>query len=536
MSTVSGIRGAAAYVQAYLDDNPVTQGLAKLRGKIRSWQASLSTMAAGTMGGNLPEPLAAIARFATSPAGAFAGLLGAAHHTAAARDEMLRMSEATGVTVEKLSALAYAARRAGVSNEALASALKRMQGKEFMGAMQGAGKGGLRGATNAMFAEMGTGDAADRLREFIRLAENMPSEEKIGLARRMGLSEILPLINQGLAGLDAFTARAKELGLVMGEEDAKAGKRFGLAMGDLHDVLMSSVSAIGGALVPLISGLTNVIVRTVVGVRDWIKQHRGLTLGIFAVTGAIVGAGIAIKLLSMAFGVFGTVVTIVTGLVSVFNVLLAVTNALSGSLTLPFVLLGAALLALAGYLAYLTGDLGELITGLNEIGKNAGEAMGAIAHAIAGGQIEKAWQVVTSFMRYEWSKTVGKLAAEWEMFMALIHFDPGRAGGAMGSYMGEVLRLQKEYEQAKAAANAVKMPELGSHPEQRKALAAMAGEIRGTFSGAAAGMLGGGTGERQVQLAEEQVRLQAQQQYQMQEALRGLQALNETVKGINMIP
>jgi hypothetical protein len=67
----AGFSGGMAYVQAYLDDNPVTQGLAKLQGKIKSWQAGLSRMAAGTMGGELPEPLAAIARFATSLAPGF---------------------------------------------------------------------------------------------------------------------------------------------------------------------------------------------------------------------------------------------------------------------------------------------------------------------------------------------------------------------------------------------------------------------------------------------------------------------------------
>ena len=110
------------------------------------------------------------------------------------------MSESCGVSVEKLSQYAYAARRAGVSNEALASGLKRMQSKEFMASVQGMGGkgGGLKGATNAAIAQLGAGDATDQLRNFIKLTENMPTAERIGLAKRLGLSELLPLINQGV--------------------------------------------------------------------------------------------------------------------------------------------------------------------------------------------------------------------------------------------------------------------------------------------------------------------------------------------------
>ena len=299
--TSGAIRGGLAYVQAYLDDNPVTQGLAKLRGKLRTWQASLSTMAAGTMGGELPEPFAAIARFAASPAGAFSALLGAAKFTAQAREEMLRMSETTGVSVEKLSAYAYAARRAGVSTEALASGLRKMQSKEFQALL---GKGGAsRQIMAGLGLGAGSGDAADQLRSVVKQFEKLDDASRIGLAKKLGISELLPLINQGVDQLDAFTARAKALGLVMSEEDAKGGKKFEQAFGDLSDVLKSCVGQIGGALVPMVTGLTNLIVPLVAGIRDWIKDHKYLTVAIFAGTGAIVAGGIALKGFSIIAGI-----------------------------------------------------------------------------------------------------------------------------------------------------------------------------------------------------------------------------------------
>ncbi|MGO9111170.1 MAG: hypothetical protein ACLP9L_18250 [Thermoguttaceae bacterium] len=421
--TTSAIRGGLAYVQAYLDDNPVTQGLAKLRGKMRAWQASLSTLAAGTMGGELPEPFAAIARFAQSPAGAFAALLGAAKFTAAAREEMLRMAEASGVAVDKFSQYAYAARRAGVSNEALASGLKRLESKQFMAAMQGMGgkAGGLKGMTNAVFARMGAGDATDKLRQFVKLAESMPTEEKIGLARRLGLSELLPLINQGVDGLDAFTARAKALGLVMSEEDAKAGKKFEQAFGDLTDVLKSSAGAIGGALVPMITGLTNLIVPVVATIRDWIKEHKYLTVALFAGTGAIVTAGIALKGLSIATGLASGALGILKGAFSLaslvvagFNAVLGITQALMGSAALPFILVGAAVVGVIAYIGYLGGafsDFGRQWAGFT---KDTTSSIGAIANAISRGDLTAAWDVVTSYFSTEWQRLINTLQGIWE--------------------------------------------------------------------------------------------------------------------------
>jgi len=415
-STSSAIKGGAAYVQAFLDDNPLVQGLAQLQTKLKTWQAGLSKMGARAYGGELPEPFAALARFAASPAGAFTALLGAAEHTATAREEMLRMSEATGVAIDKFSALAYAARRAGVSNEALASGLKRMEGKEFMSQMQAGRGGGLRGVTNAAFAKMGQGDAADKLREFIKMTENMPSEEKIGLARRMGLSELLPLINQGIDSLDAFTARAKDLGLVVSEKDAKAGKQFTIALGDLHDVLMSSVQAIGGALVPMLTGLTNILVKGSVVIRDWIKNHKALTIAIFASVGVIVAGGIALKVMAIGAGLTSTALGILSGAFSIVTGTAAAFSAVLNSSLLPFGLLGAAIVAFVGYAGYLSGAFDGLGKQWSEFASETSSSISSIANAIGKGDFKEAWAVTMAWMKLEWQRLYGVLSEQWEEF------------------------------------------------------------------------------------------------------------------------
>jgi hypothetical protein len=410
--TSGNIVAGQASVVAWLDDHPLSQGLAKLSNKLKQWQSSLSKIGAGSYGGQLPMPFAAIARFAASPAGAFAALLGAAKHTADVRAEMLMMSQTTGVAVDKLSKYAYAARRAGIDNATFAAGLKKLQSKEFQMALQGMGgipkpgKGDLLGLGRG-------GDAIDRLRAFMEATKNLNAGDRAGLAKKYGISELLPLLALGIEQMDAFTARAHELGLVMGEEDAKAGKRFGLAFGDLHDVLMSSVSAIGGALVPVITGLTDNVVKVAAVVRDWLKEHQGLTQALFYGTGAIVGGGIALKGLSFVAGAAADAIKLVQfavkGLGIAFDVFKTAVSWLP-MLANPWVLAGLAI----GGLIVLGGKLIGAFDGIGDMFQNiAGDAVtafGAITNAVSNGDLSAAWGVVTAFISTEWTRVTNFLA------------------------------------------------------------------------------------------------------------------------------
>jgi hypothetical protein len=127
MSTAGAIRAGAAYVEIFLEQNRVTQGLAAMQAKLRGWSASLGRLGASTYGGELPEPFAAIARFASSPAGIFTGLLSAAKMTASSGTEMADLAEKAGTSVEAISSLAYVARRSHVEVDQLATGIKKMQ-------------------------------------------------------------------------------------------------------------------------------------------------------------------------------------------------------------------------------------------------------------------------------------------------------------------------------------------------------------------------------------------------------------------------
>ncbi len=442
MSTASGIKSGMAYVQAYLDDNPLTQGLTKLRAKLISWQSKLGSMGSKAYGGQLPEPFAAVARFATSPAGVFTGLLGAAKHTAEVREQMLRMSETAGVSVEHFSAAAYAANKYGVSMEALAAGLKRMETKEFaamLGGGKGGGKGGggMKGFAKGLFGGLGGGDAMDRMIALARKMEGQSAEIQAGMARAAGMGDLLPMLRQGGDALEADIRHAKELGLVLSGPDAEAAEKFGFAWKDLQAVIGNAVGQIGGALLPLLTGLTRMITKIALATRDWIKQHKTLVIGLFAATAAIVAGGIALKLMAVGVSLATTAVAVMKGVVllasaawSILNGVMTAGLAIATSWALPVVLLGAAIVGLLGYIGYVGGafdNLGKQWKGFSE---DTSSSISAIANAIAKGDIQAAWNVVTAYLKTEWQRLKNTLSETWEGYLAF--WDDAVFGLAIG--------------------------------------------------------------------------------------------------------
>jgi hypothetical protein len=410
---LNAIKGGEAYVRAFLDDNPVTRGLAALQRKFGEWQENLSRMAQKTWGGELPEPFAAIARFAVSPAGVFGGLLEVAHHTAETREELLRMSETTGVAVEKLSELQYAASRAGVGSEALASGLRKLQSKEFSEMLKGGNLAGQLGVTAGM-------DAADQIRAISKAFEGLDDASRIGLAKQLGITELLPLLDQGVEKMDALTARARQLGLTTSREDVEAAKLFTSAWGDLKDVLKNAAETLGGALVPGITFFTNAVVNGVVAVRDWLKEHESLTRIVFYSAGAIVAGGLALKEFSTILGYAKSAIGMVSGVFGLLSGAVGVVGSVLGFVLSPIGLVVGAILALGGYLLYTSGYLEEFGNWAKRVfsvvADEVSSAFKTIGEAMKAGDMAGAFKVAVALLRLEWTRFSGFLMDKWGDF------------------------------------------------------------------------------------------------------------------------
>lgn len=142
-----------------------------------------------------------------------------------AADELNKLSQKAGVSVESLSRLQYAAKLSDVSTEALATGLrnlnKNIDGNETSFARLGVALRDTSG--NVRSTEAVLGDVAEAF------AELPDSAAKSALALRLfgkTGTDLIPLLNAGRAGLKDFGDEAQRLGLVITADTARAAEAF----------------------------------------------------------------------------------------------------------------------------------------------------------------------------------------------------------------------------------------------------------------------------------------------------------------------
>lgn len=442
MSGASAIRAGAAYVEVYLEQNRITRDLASVQAKLRGWSASLSRMGSSAYGGALPGPLGAIANFAASPAGMFAGLLAAANTAATSGAAIADLAEKAGTSVEAISALAYAARRSHVDVEQLATGIKRMQvnivdaargGKEAQEVFATIGLNANE--LGRLLPEQQLGRIADRIAAIQNPAERAAIAVKI--FGRSG-TDLLPLLIQGADGIAKWEDRAKRLGLVASGKAAEGARKFSQLLGDLNDVMQSGVKVIGGAMVPYLSDVVDKVVNASKAIRDWVKDHRGLVVVALQVTGAIVAGGLAFSVLGRVLGIMAGSVglllapfRILGGLVGgigslvagAFSAVTAAGSVLAPALAFlitPMGLLMSAAVGLAAYFLWSSGTIGAAVNWLKQVfadlAADSSKTFQGIKDALVAGDIALAAKVLWAMLRLEWQKGVAFLETIWEGF------------------------------------------------------------------------------------------------------------------------
>jgi hypothetical protein len=442
MSASSAIRAGAAYVEVFMEQNALSRSLAATSAKLRAWSAGLGRLGAATRGGGLPEPLAAIAHFSFSPAGLVAGMLEAVREWAKGGAELAHLSEQAGTTVEEFSALSYAARRCGVDTGGLAIGIRKMQVT-----IAAAGRGMKQ--ANDVLASLGANlqelSGMKPEEQFKNLAERItaiqnPTERTAATVRIFGRAgtELLPLLNQGSSGIEQFTQRARELGLVTSNETAQSALRFSRLLADLQDVFKRCVFIIGGALAPNLEDLVGKITTVAVRVRQWISENRGLITTAFKLAGAVVAAGVGFSILGRMLGLAVVPISMVLGglkLVgsavamigtvasagfSLFSTALGIAGSAISFLLSPIGLVVAAVVGLGVYFLYTSGTIGKAINmlgGVFDILKSdALTAFGGIRDALASGDIALAAKVLWSLLKLEWQRGINWVKNLWSGF------------------------------------------------------------------------------------------------------------------------
>lgn len=320
---MAGIGGAIeagkAFVKLFADDKELKSGLESAAAKIKGFGAGIAK--AGAVIGGLGSAV-------------LAPLLGFSKLFADVGSELFDMSARTGIAVESLSTLGFAAEQSGSSLGAVEVAMKKLgqtitragdDGKKANETLEDLGVtlGDLKGLKpDEQFRKVAAaiGKIADA---------NKRGTAAIAVFGKQGKA-LLPMIND----MAALEQQARDLGIVMGTDEAKAADELGDSLGAMHKQLKAITLQIGASLAPMLTEFVDMTAPILKQVIDWVKNNRDLIVTIAKVAGVVAGLGAGLVVLGglIAFLVtpLGLVVAAVTAAVVGFGLLTDETGTLEG--------------------------------------------------------------------------------------------------------------------------------------------------------------------------------------------------------------
>jgi len=437
MAKSGAIRAGRAFVELFADDSKLVRGLKAAQAKLKAFGASVRALGTKMMGLG-----AAVA----------APLAGATKVFAQMGDKIAKMSARTGISVESLSELAYAAELGGTSIESFENGVRRMQ-RTLVDAASG-----MSSAQDSLALLGLTVEDLDGLspeKQFKLIADRLsriedPTVRAAAAMQMFGRSgtELLPMMSAGAAGIEQLQAQARALGLTMSGEDAKAAEIFTDTLSTLWKVLKMAVFTIGSALAPILQEAAQWITKLVVSASAWIKENKALIVSVFKIAMGVIAAGAAIVALGYAISGLGAVFGALVTIAGVVHGVLSVVMTVVAAMLTPIGAVITAVLGLGAYFLYASGAAGEAMNWLSEqftvLAEEAKSTFGAIGKALVSGNIALAAKVLWAFLKLEWEKGCALLERAWlnfRNFFIRIGYDAFYGLLAIGEYVWHGLEV-----------------------------------------------------------------------------------------------
>lgn len=417
MADAGGIRAGRAYIELGVNDR-IAAGLARAKARLLTFGRSLRAF-----GGDLT---AVSGRAFAGAAAVTGGLAVAVRSYVSQGAKLVDMSERTGMSVEALSELGYAAEQTGTSLEAIETGVKRMQRSLYDA------RAGSKTAVDALSAlglkaEDLQGQLPDAQFEAVTsaLARIKDPSQKAALSLvlfgRAG-TQLLPMLDSASGGLEALRQRAREMGFTISGPGAKAAKALGDAFTDVGRTLKAVAFAVGRSLAPTLMRATAAITDFGASVSKWVRANQAIIITAGLASVAVGGLAAAVLALGSAMTLAAPVFRLLAGgvgiVASVFSVLMS-------PIGLVIAAVGAAGYAFARFTS--TGKasikwLGDSFGWLSRVAADhfafiariAGKAWGGIADAFAAGELGLAIEIAMRGARLAWLIGIDKLKAAWD--------------------------------------------------------------------------------------------------------------------------
>lgn len=358
--------------------------------------------------------------------GAITGALALATESFAnAGDEIHKMALRTGVSAEGLSELAFAAEQSGASLSVIEKGIKGMQRSLF-----DAERGSSEMVDSLEILGLTAADLTGKLPEdqFTILADAIggiedPSKRAAVAMKIFGKSgaEMLPLFSEGAGGIAKLRQEANELGRTMTGADAQAAADYTDAMNRMKSVVVGLKNQIGSALAPTITILANRISGATKSAVAFIKEHKGLVVGLAAIGvgatvagGILVGLGITVASVGVAISGLGAIAgTAATVIGAVFTPVGLVIGAVAGAV----LLVGAGFIFAAHKTGLLSDALGAAKNIMLSVWETAKTTFTGISDALSSGNWALAAQVGWAGVKVAFWKGLGDVAQAFTLMM-----------------------------------------------------------------------------------------------------------------------
>lgn len=409
MPNANDIKAGKAYIELSLDLTKVSAGLRALRAKLNRVGSMLSGIGAkfAATGAAIAAPLAIATRAFTNVG-----------------DQLDKMSQRTGFSVEALSELRFATEQSGQSFEQFESVAIGMTRQ--MRSLE-------RGLSTAVEAFKALGLTYQDLaglspeQQFTTIADRLSKLEDP--TRRAGIAmevfgragrNLIPLLSGGADGIEKLRKRAQELGLTISTKTAKEAAKLTDAFNEVRSVSQRIAVTVGGTLAPLFKKMGANLAAISDATQGWVKANAGLIRSIATASVVIAGTGAALLAMGFAFKALA---------IAIIPVQLAVAG-----LSAVFVGLKVALLALVSPIGLVVGALAGIgvaavrMTGIgsgaiqslgdkfSELKTTATATIGGVRDAIVNGRLDLAMKVAGAGLKLAFFQAVEPLREAWATF------------------------------------------------------------------------------------------------------------------------
>lgn len=413
MASSRQIEAGRAYVRTDADLSPLEKKLKTIGAKFD---------AVGRRVGAIGTRFAAVGAGASAAGAAIlAPIAAAVRKFTSVGDTLDKMSARTGVGVEALAELGFAAEQGGTDLAQVEKGFAKLSQTVF-----DAGRG-LSTANDAL-AALGlnyrklAGLSPEQQFQAVAdaLADVTDASKRGAIAQAIfGRSgrQLLPM----LTTLREVRQEARDLGLVLSKTDTDNAAKLSDAFNRIKRTIGGAFLQVGAAVAePLLKAL-DVITKITAQVNHWVAANRALVQQIAAVGLAVAAIGTIATAVGVAIIRVGATVAsigaIIGGTVATVSTVVAGIGAAFTAILSPVGLLTAAVVGLGGYIVYsaleATGSLTKLAEMFGSLGSTAKTAWGGIVAAVSTGDLETAGQIAFTALEIGWLTLTSTIQQVW---------------------------------------------------------------------------------------------------------------------------